>query len=84
MNKEQKPARSILSQSLRRFGGRFAPTTQARQVGKTGAFPSTRGRKMTRRKLQKTESLWVFHFDPAWPFFRQAWDGRKRETLWVM
>ena len=55
-----------------------------RQVGETGAHPSNPGCAKTRRKLLKTERLQVFQFGAELPYFRQARDWRKWETLWVI
>jgi hypothetical protein len=56
------------------FGARFAPSRAERQVGETGARPSTLGRGSTHCKLLKTERLQVFQFNAKMPSFRQATD----------
>jgi hypothetical protein len=66
------------------FGARFAPILGEKQVGEAGAHPSTPVVAIACRKLLKTDRLFVFQFDVKLPFFRQAMDWRKWETLWVM
>ena len=64
------------------FGARFAPNRPARQVGETGAHPSTFGCGNTCQKLLKTRRLQTFQFDAKVPTFRQT-NGRaeKGNTL---
>ncbi len=66
------------------FGARFAPILSMRQVGEAGVHPSTPVAAIAHRKLLKTDRLFVFQFDAKLPFFRQAMDWPKWETLWVM
>jgi hypothetical protein len=68
---------------LTSFGARFAPILGERQVGKTGARPSTSVVALTRHKLLITKRLRVFKFDAKLPSFWQAMDWPKWETVWV-
>jgi hypothetical protein len=44
-------------------GAKFAPIGAERQVGETGARPSTSGAEKTHHKLLKRKRLLVFRFD---------------------
>jgi len=66
------------------FGARFAPVLGERQVGETGAHPSTPVAVIARRKLLITKRLRVYQFAAKLPSFRQAMDWPKWETLWVI
>lgn len=48
-----------------------------------GYCPHTPGDVDTLHKMLKTKRLWAFQVDSRLPFFRQAADWQKRETLWV-
>jgi len=79
MNKEQEsaPNNHILGSIWREICSYQAE----RQLGETGVHPSTPVAVKARRKLLKTERLQVFQFDAKLPYFWQARDWRKWETL---
>lgn len=49
-----------------------------------GSIPQPLIAAKTRRKLLKTDRLLLFQFGAKMPYFRQAMDWRKWETLWVI